>query len=403
MKIIYVTAHLPFGHTEAFAISEINELVRKGHEVLLAPRQIPGEITHGDAAQLLPLTRAEPLISGSIIRGMGAALTHTPRRSLRTAVKVLRGRKLTTPLKNASVIPKGLWLAHVARAWGADHIHAYWASTPATVALIAGEATGIPWSFTAHRWDIEENNLLNEKVSSSSFTRFISQDGLDDAYALGIEQLDSKGSVIRMGVELEEVATSRRETARPYIICPASLIPRKGLKYLIEAASRLKDRGLVFKIGVAGRGEQRAELEALIAQKGLGEHVELLGQVAHEKLIEKYRTGEVDIIVMPSLHEGISVAIIEAMSYGVPAVTTSVGGMPELLADGRGLLVPAKEPEPLADALERLLRNAELRKTTGQKGKAHVFKEYAIETTIARMVAHFEAASLQDAKGVGTL
>ncbi len=391
MKILYVTTKLPFGHTEAFAISEINALRRAGHEVLLVPRQISEEVTHGDAAALLPITRAEPLLSGTIVRGMGAELGRAPGRSLRTLAKVLRGRKFT-PLKNASVAPKGLWLARVARTWGAEHIHAYWASTPATVALIAGEVSGIPWSFTAHRWDIEENNLLNAKVASSSFARFISQDGLDDAHALGIEQLAEKGTVIRMGVELEEVTVPQKDTTRPYIICPASLIPRKGLKYLIEAASRLKTKGVKFKIGIAGRGEQRGELEALVAEKGLGEQLEFLGQVAHEKLIERYRAGEVDIIVMPSLHEGISVAIIEAMSYGIPAVTTSVGGMPELLSDGRGLLVPPEEPEPLADALERFICHPEMRKAIGQKGRAHVFEEYAIETTVARIVAQFEAA-----------
>ena len=391
MRILYVTAQLPFGHSEAFAISEINALVRLGHDVLLVPRQISHEVTHGDAAQLLRLTRAEPLVSGEIVRHMVAELARTPGRTLRTSGRVLRGRRLA-PLKNGVVIPKGLWLARLARDWGADHIHAYWASTPATVALIASEVSGIPWSFTLHRWDIEENNLLNAKVASSSFARFISQDGLNDAYALGVERLEAKGTVIRMGVELEEVDVSHSDTPRPTIICPASLIPRKGLKYLIEAAARLKAKGLAFEIGIAGQGEQRAELEALVAEKGLGGHIKFLGQVAHERLIDKYRAGEVDIIVMPSLHEGISVAIIEAMSYGVPAVTTSVGGMPELLSDGRGLLVPPEEPEPLAEALERLICQPELRKSLGQKGKAHVFEEYAIGATVARMVAQFEAA-----------
>ena len=397
MKILYVTTKLPFGHTEAFAISEINALQRAGHEVRLAPCTTPGDIVHGDAAQLLPLTHVEPLISRNILNGLGAELRRAPRHSLRAVAKTLGERKRTS-LKNAAVAPKGAWLAGVARAWGADHIHAYWASTPATVALIASEIAGVPWSFTAHRWDIEENNLLSEKVSSSSFARFISQDGLDDAYALGISQLAEKATVIRMGVELEVdtahegSAHSTRSDARPTIICPASLIPRKGLTYLIDAASRLRAQGHDFRVMLAGQGEQRGELERLVAEQALGGHIQFMGQVSHEKLINMYRSGQVDIVVMPSLHEGISVAIIEAMSYGVPAVTTAVGGMPELLAEGRGLLVPSKDAAHLADALENLLVNPELRASMGERGKAHVFAEYAIETTVARMVAQFEAA-----------
>ena len=393
MKIIYVTTYLPFSSSEAFAIAEIKELLRLGHEVLLVPRQITSEVVHSDAARLLPLTRAEPLFSKAILKGVGAELGRSPGQVGRTLKGTLRGRKLT-PLKNASVVPKGLWLAQVARAWGADHIHAYWAATVATTAWIAGEVSGIPWSFTAHRWDITENNLLKEKAASSSFARFISRHGFNEARSLGAD-VDTKGVVVHIGVELEAEArqvSQPKDTSRPYLICPANLIPLKGHVYLIEAVSRLKAKGIPLRLALAGQGDHRSELEAQVAERGLREEIVFLGQLAHEQLINKYRAGEVDIIVMSSLIEGISVAVIEAMSYGVPAVATSVGGMPELLADGRGLLVPPKDPGALADALERLIRDPKLRASLGQRGQTHVFEEYAVESTTAKMVAQFRAA-----------
>ena len=86
-----------------------------------------------------------------------------------------RTRPRRRALANARATAEGLWLATIARAWGAEHIHAHWAHLTATLAMGASAATGIPWSFTAHRYDVVLNNLLTEKLRSARFGRFIAR------------------------------------------------------------------------------------------------------------------------------------------------------------------------------------------------------------------------------------
>ena len=93
---------------------------------------------------------------------------------------MLRSESTAVFVKNAVVLPKGLWLARLARRWHADHIHAHWGRTTATIGLVAAELTGIPWSLTLHRDDIAHPNLLSVKMRKAAFTRFISRSGLDD-------------------------------------------------------------------------------------------------------------------------------------------------------------------------------------------------------------------------------
>ena len=117
-------------------------------------------------------------MSWNILLAAAAELLRHPLRCLGGFGLLLRSRSPAVLAKNLIVYPKALWLARLARKWDADHIHAQWASTTATMAMLAGHISGIPWSCTAHRGDIAENNLLCTKAARASFMRFISASGL---------------------------------------------------------------------------------------------------------------------------------------------------------------------------------------------------------------------------------
>jgi glycosyltransferase involved in cell wall biosynthesis len=93
------------------------------------------------------------------------------------------------------------------------------------------------------------------------------------------------------------------------------------------------------------------------------------------------------------VHEGIPVALIEAMSYGIPVVATATGGTPELLLPGTGLLVPPADPAALADALQTLLRDGKLRDRLGDSGRQRVLEAHDIFQVAAELVKEFEAAT----------
>ena len=391
MKLLYVTVSLPFGEAETFTIPEIETLLSRGHEVKIVPvAPSRGPLHHASVAALLPCAVKAPVIDAAMVGAAVSSLVTHPRQALRILRTLLRSRTPKIALKNLAVYPKGAWLARLATQWQADHIHAHWASVPATVAMIASELSGIPFSFTAHRWDIAENNLLADKTAQARFVRFIADDGLSTARAMGIAGLDRKATVIHMGVKLPSGATDKpiaNDVA--VLLCPAFLHPRKGHTYLLQAMRTLIDDGVACRLIVAGDGPSTAMLADEVNQLGLEGHVTFRGYVAHADLLQMYQREEVDIVVLPSLHEGIPVALMEAMAHGIPVVATRVGGVPELLSSGGGVMVAPADASALAGAIGALLRNPDDARAMGAVGRRSVLAGFSSDAVCARLEAHF--------------
>jgi glycosyltransferase involved in cell wall biosynthesis len=394
VKLIYVTANLPHGSDEAFIVPELRELLRRGHEVLVVPRSPRGLIIHGNG--FLQHACREALYSPHVVRSAARAILTRPRQTMAAARPLLRSRSAAVAAKNAAIVPKALWLAGVAARWRADHIHCHWAGTTATMAMLASRISGIPWSFTAHRWDIVENNLLAEKVRSASLARFISADGLTLARASGVSPKHNT-RVLHMGVTIPE-KISRWHGPRPIVVCPGRLVEVKGHRFLLEAWRILQGLGQDGELWVIGQGELRAQLEALAQNLGLGGSVRFLGGMPHRELLKIYEEAPVSAVVLSSLdlgnglHEGIPVALIEAMSYGIPVVATSTGGTPELVVPGTGLLVPPGNPADLAEAIRGLLRDSQLNRQIGDAGRQRVIDGFDIVRVATELVNEFEAA-----------
>jgi glycosyltransferase involved in cell wall biosynthesis len=173
----------------------------------------------------------------------------------------------------------------------------------------------------------------------------------------------------------------------------------KGHRFLLEAWQILQRRGLDAELWLAGPGELRPRLETLSRALGLTGSVKFLGAVPHDELLKIYAEARVSAVVLASVdlgsgvHEGIPVALIEAMSYGIPVVATATGGTPELLVPGTGLLVPPADPTALADALQTLLRDGELRERLGDSGRQRVLEAHDIFQVAAELAKEFEAAT----------
>ena len=395
MKIIYVTASLPYGVTEVFAIPEMRELLRRGHDLKIVPATRYSAEIHSDAEPFLELTEYETLLSPNVLRAAPRGLARAPVQAAATLRHTLSGQRRGTQKKNLGSFPKSMWLAELARRWGADHIHAYWASVAATMAMTAGATSGVPWSFTAHRWDIETPNAFRAKVEHARFVRFISEDGLELARPVAGPELGQKAEIIRMGVPLSSrplEKTTPPPGVQLRVICTGSLIVRKGQRFLLEAVHRLKTQGLYVQVSFAGNGPERDALLAQAQALGITEQVTFLGNVDHAELLDSYSEGRYDAFVLPSLHEGISIALIEAMSRGLPAIATDVGGTRELLTAGSGQLIPPEDVESLAAALTLFARNEPERRKEGATGRARIMADYAIGGVVDKLEAKFQAA-----------
>jgi glycosyltransferase involved in cell wall biosynthesis len=193
----------------------------------------------------------------------------------------------------------------------------------------------------------------------------------------------TKVHVIPFGVDTNAFVPSpstHRDRSSITVGTVKTLRPRYGIRELILAFRRIADAFPTARLIVVGGGEQQAELQTLIANLNLGDRITLTGQVSH-KDVPEYLRG-FDIFVVPSLtdRESFGVAVVEASASGLPVIASRVGGLPEVVLDGKtGLLVPPGDIDALADAVSRLLADSALRARMGQAGRQFALEHYRWE------------------------
>jgi glycosyltransferase involved in cell wall biosynthesis len=251
------------------------------------------------------------------------------------------------------------------------------------MAMLASEQAGIPWSLTVHRWDIDEDNLLAEKVASASFVRTISLFG---AGRLRDLVPTARPEIIHMGVDIPPDPAPRKAVrGRLRLLAVGSLTPQKGHARLIDAI-RLAGRAVTLEI--VGDGPLRGQLEAVAHDPRLDGRVRFLGGLPHTDLLQRLRRGDWDAFVHaspsgPGLDEGIPVALMEAMAAGVPTIASRSGGVPELLGNGAGILVDPTSTSDLAARILELAQSPDLADDLARRG-------------ITRIRAAFDAAWIAD-------
>jgi glycosyltransferase involved in cell wall biosynthesis len=203
-------------------------------------------------------------------------------------------------------------------------------------------------------------------------------------------------TVVPYGVDLRQFRPQAREPRSEIAVgSVARLSKEKGLHYLLQAFAEVTERHPQARLVLAGQGPERQRLERLAARLGLGERVRFLGEVPHEQVPEVLQ--QLDIFAMPSTWEGFGVAALEAEAMELPVVASRVHGIPDVVVDGEtGLLVPPRDRQALAAALERLIADGELRRRLGQAGRAFVAEHYSWEDNTAQMEALYQAALAQE-------
>lgn len=193
-------------------------------------------------------------------------------------------------------------------------------------------------------------------------------------------------TVIRNGVDFSRFGSVSRADARTALGIDEDelvighvgrLVPVKDQASLVQAAAHLRDRGVRFRVLLAGDGPLRETLDQQVGKLNLGAHVYFLG---HRSDVERLFAA-LDIYVLCSRSEGMPNTVLEAMASGVPVVSTNVGGADELIVPERtGSLVPAGQADQLADALECLVAAASLRRSMGQAARTRAREVFSLST-----------------------
>ncbi|HLW71395.1 MAG TPA: glycosyltransferase family 4 protein [Candidatus Binataceae bacterium] len=286
------------------------------------------------------------------------------------------------------------------------HLHVHFANAAATVALIAARIFPIKFSLTVHGPDEfydTAGTLLKEKIAAASLICCIGYFARSQLMKLAPFEHWDKLEVVPLGVNPEFFTPVSRETAeRCEILCVGRLVPAKGQHILLAAFAELVRRGHAVRLRLVGEGPDRASLERAVAAAGLGEQVIFAGALNQDQVRQLYRTA--DLFALASFAEGIPVVLMEAMAMAIPCVSTFVAGIPELIVSERdGILVMPSDVQALTAALERLLRDPELRRRFGAAGRQRVLEKYDLNHNIRHLAQIFSRRLGELECGIGEI
>jgi glycosyltransferase involved in cell wall biosynthesis len=283
-------------------------------------------------------------------------------------------------------------------------MHAHFATAPAASAWAVSRLTGIPYGFTAHGgYDLTkgpiDRDFLTVKCRDAAFVRCVSDYGRRRLISMtGID--DARFRVIHCGVDTRYFAPrespEKRTRKEKTILTVAGLVEPKGIIYLLHALAdtSLKESGV--RSIIVGDGPLRRELQE--AARRLGAPAVFVGPVGSDEVRRYYH--EADLFVLPCVtgqdghHDGVPVALMEAMACGVPVISTRLSGIPELVEDNKsGTLVAEKDPRELAAAVKRLLTDADARRRFSMEGRKKVVTQFEIRDVARRLMELLWACS----------
>ena len=276
------------------------------------------------------------------------------------------------------------------------HVHVHFGTNSTTVALLVSELGGPSYSFTVHgpdEFDAPIGFSLAQKITNSVFTVGVSQ--YCSAQLKRWATIDNwpKIKIVHCTVSddfFEPV--SRIADDSHTIVCVGRLSAQKGHLVLLDAAKKLFEQGLHFKVILVGDGEFRQVIENCIQEYGLEDNILITGWVGGSRIKEILTLSRG--MVLPSFAEGLPVVLMEALALKRPVVTTYVDGIPELIKDGdNGFLTISGDVESLADGISKLLNTpAERLNQMGDRGHELVKSYYNAQSQIPILEKYFEEA-----------
>ena len=276
-----------------------------------------------------------------------------------------------------------------AKQFNSSHIHAHFGTNPSEVAMLTSALTALPYSFTVHgpeEFDKPQFLKLKEKINGCKFAVAISSFGKSQLQRWIKHDQWVKLKVVHCGLEPNFYQISPVSIPSiPKLVCVGRLCEQKGQLLLIEAAKKLVDEQIAFKLILAGDGEMRQEIETLIAKYALQNHVTITGWINSEAV--KKHLLDSQIMVLPSFAEGLPVVIMEAMSLRRPVISTYVAGIPELVTHGEnGWLCAAGDLDALISVMKEALKTP--------LTKLQKMGDVAFDRVIVRHNVDIEAAKL---------
>lgn len=394
LRIGYVVRMFP-RFSETFVLQEILELERQGAEVTIFSLTKPNEGRFHPAlarlrAQIVYLDDREAKRWWSWLPNEWESFGPDRTRFWQLVDEVAckqDGAELDTVFYAASLAAK-------CQSLGLHALHAHFATVSCSLAYFANRITGIPFSFTAHAKDIfsdtVDRELLTAKINAARFAVTVTE--YNKRFL--VEQLPGADAshirVLYNGIDREYFSPddSAQQSTPPVVLAVGRLVAKKGFADLIRACAILKSRGTSFRCVIIGHGREESKLRALAVELGVDELLELTGPRHQEEVRDVMRTASA--LCLPCLRDtdgnqdALPTVLLEAMSVGLPVVSTRISGVPEIIDSGRdGLLVEPGGPEQIADALEQILTKPAFSRNLREAGFQKVAERFDIHRNVA--------------------
>jgi colanic acid/amylovoran biosynthesis glycosyltransferase len=397
MRVAYLINQYP-KVSHSFIRREILALERRGFEVMrIALRGWDGEVV--DAEDEIERERTRYVLSEGappLLLALTRTLFTRPMRLGRALALAWRmGRHADRPLPvHLAYLAEACRIEPWLREAGIQHLHAHFGTNSAEVAMLVRALGGPEWSFTVHgpeEFDRGHHIGLAEKIRHCGFVAAVSSFGRSQLYRFVDHQQWRKVQVVHCGLELSFLAAPLSPVpAVRRFICVGRLCEQKGQLLLVEAVARLAAQGQDFQLVLAGDGEMRAEIEAMVAHHKLEAHVRITGWISGEQVRAEILAARA--LVLPSFAEGLPVVIVEAMALGRPVISTFVAGIPELVYPGEhGWLVPAGDVDELVRAMQACLEApTDTLTSMGSAGRKQILARHNVDTEAVKLAGLFE-------------
>jgi colanic acid/amylovoran biosynthesis glycosyltransferase len=400
MRIAYLINQYP-KVSHSFIRREIQALERAGVDVVRVSVRGWNDVA-ADAADEVEKGKTRFLLQGGIgplLRAMLLCMFARPWSfavAAASAMRFARGSLRPLPL-HLVYLAEACLLKRWMRELHCDHVHAHFGTNATEVVYLCHKLGGPGFSFTVHgpeEFDMPAALHLPRKVRLARFVVAISSFGHSQLLRW-IDAADwSKVRVVHCGLDGEFLTQTLTPPPRTrQLVCVGRLCEQKGQLLLLRAVHRLREQGLRVELVLAGDGEMRPEVEALIDGLGIADQVRITGWIGGDTVRKEIL--EARALVLPSFAEGLPVVLMEAMALGRPVISTFIAGIPELVHNGvNGWLIPAGDVQALAEAMREVLEHDDRALADiGLRAHERAVARHSIDTEARKLLAHFHAAA----------
>lgn len=392
--------------SETFIAQEIAALERRGLDILIVSLRFPTDksihpVHREIRAPLLYLPEylwREPL---RVLRAWWRARRFDSYRQVRALwLKDLirdptphRFRRFGQAMVLASELPRDV-----------GRLHVHFLHSPASVTRYAARLCGLPWSGSAHAKDIWTTPEWDLREKLADCTWLVTCTETNRAHLAALAPA-GRVELVYHGLDLARFPAppgrrserDGRDPADPVIILSVGrTVEKKGFDVLLEGLAQISPDAHWRFVHVGG-GPLRPALQARATRLGIADRITWRGSLSQDELLPEYQRADLFAlacrIAADGDRDGLPNVLVEAQSQGLPCVATAVSAIPELILDGdTGLLVPSESPEPLARAIESLIRDPARRRRLAEAGRQRVTSEFEVEGNIERLAAKFGLA-----------